>query len=342
MRPKVSIIVLNYNGLEYSRNCLKSLLGTRYKNFRIYLIDNGSEINEAKILKKEFKNKKIHFTRFPQNLGFVEGTNQAVKNISSKYIVFLNNDTLVKPDWLLPMVKEMESDKNIGACQPKILSLNASVFDYAGASGGFLDKYGYPFTRGRIFFSSEKDKGQYDQKTEIFWASGVALMTRKEYFIKSGMFDPIYFLYMEEIDFCWRLKNLGFKIFVIPSSTVYHKTAATAGRNMIKKRFYEHRNNLLLLAKNYTLRDLVVLFPERMLLEYISFIYFLIKFDWESFFGQMWAHCSFWILLPKVLLKKRKRLKQVKYFAPQIYQKSVVFQYFIFKKRNFETIINSK
>lgn len=338
--PEVTVIILNYNGLKFTRDCLKSVLKTNYPNLKIILVDNGSINNEALVLKKEFKDKRVSFIRFENNLGFVGGNNEASKTVRSKYVVFLNNDTTVDPNWLQPLVGEMESDKKVAACQPKIkLISNPKKFDYAGACGGFIDKYGYPFTRGRIFFTSEVDKGQYDKKTEIFWASGVAMMIKRELFLKVGMFDKRFFLYMEEIDLCWKLIKNGYKILSVPSSIVYHHVAASSRKNMLKKRFFEHRNNLILLVNNYPLHDLLAIFPQRLVFEFITFIFYALKGDFNSFFGLLMAHINFWWIFPSLLASREwKNGSNSKSFKGLIYPGSLVIDYFILGRRRFDQI----
>ena len=191
MRTKVNIIILNHNGIDDTRECLNSVLKTKFPGFRVVVVDNGSLINEAKILSQEFKNNKVSFLRFNKNWGFTGGNNKALKKINTKYLVLLNNDTVVAPLWLKYLINTMEQDEKIAVAQAKMHSyFKKNFFEYAGAAGGFIDKYGYPFTQGRIFNTVELDEGQYDNMRNIFWASGAAMAIRRSVIKKIGcLFD---------------------------------------------------------------------------------------------------------------------------------------------------------
>lgn len=334
--PDVTVIILNYNGIEETRTCLKSILDTKYPKLKITVVDNGSLKNEAKILKKEFRNKIITFIRFKKNKGFTGGNNFATRRVKSKYIVLLNNDTAVREDWLEKLVKAMEIDSKIAVAQPKILLMNGKSFDYAGAAGGFIDRYGYPFTRGRIFNTLEPDSGQYDRIREIFWASGAAMIIRRSVIKQvGGLFDERFFNYMEEIDFCWRVWSRKFKVIVIPESVVYHKVAATAKHNLIKKRFWEHRNNLLLLLKNVQPRQILSVWPIRVILEVFTYFYYLGTGQPGYLFSLFFAHLDFLRLSPSILLtQKRQRCDGGSPFYPG----SIVVDYFLKKRIRFKEL----
>ena len=339
--PSVTVIVLNYNGLLDTRVCLFSLLKTKYPNFTVLVVDNGSKQNEVDILKKEFTDKRVLFRRLNTNLGFTGASNKVVKDIATKYIAFLNNDTTVTPDWLSYLVYEAESDVTIAACQSKVLLMHSpEKFDYAGACGGFIDKYGYPFTRGRIFYTTEKDKGQFDKKCAIFWASGVCMLIRTKYFIDVGMFDNTFFIYMEEVDICWRLLQRGYKIRSVPASVIFHKVAATAKKNLFKKVFYEHRNNLIMITKNLSNRDLLVILPRRAILELLALLFYLSKLNLSAFLALFCAHVSYILLLPKTIMKRDKRLKNIETFSPLVYNKSIALQYFLLSRKKFFQIMH--
>ncbi|MDO8461064.1 MAG: glycosyltransferase family 2 protein [bacterium] len=338
--PKVTIVVLNFNGLEYTTKCLKSLTQTKYSNFEIIVGDNGSDKNEAKILAKKFNSKKIHFIRFSKNLGFSGGNNKILRTIRNKYVVLLNNDVVVPPQWLSPLVKIMEKDKSIAVVQPKILWMrNKKFFDYAGASGGFIDILGYPFTRGRIFNTLEKDEGQYNSICDIFWASGAAMMIRTSVLEKTGLFDEIFFNYMEEIDLCFRIHQLGFRIICEPTSVIYHAGAATASKNSMQKRFWEHRNNLLLVLKNYQSKKLIHIFPQRILLEYVSFFYYLFTKQFAFSLAVLLSQISLLTLMPKIIWRKRKNhVDETEKMRKLTYQKSIVLSYFIQGRKKFHQL----
>lgn len=339
--PRITIVVLNFNGLSDTDTCIKSLLKTDYPNFRIIIADNGSKINESKILEKRFKNKRIKFIRFSKNLGFSGGNNKILKKVKDKYVVLLNNDTEVTPKWLYPLVNALESNSNIATVQPKILSLSDKrYFDYAGACGGFIDIFGYPFTRGRIFNTQERDKGQYDSICDIFWTSGAAMIIRRNIFDKVGYFDERFFNYMEEIDLCFRIHCAGFCVMCESKSVIYHKGAASSSKNEMKKRFWEHRNSLLLLIKNYPLRTLVYVLPVRIILEYVSIIHYIFSKRFDFVLSVILSQISFLYLAPSMLLNKRRagELESLKN-KNLILKNSIAIKYFILKKRKYSEIM---
>ena len=338
--PKVSIIILNYNGLTDTKKCLNSLLKTKYSNFEVIVADNGSKTDESLILKKKFTDKRFKFIRFEKNYGFSGGNNRVVNLINSKYIALLNNDTIVTPNWLNPLIKTLEEDNTIAVVQPKILWMdNKRYFDYAGACGGFIDILGYPFTKGRIFYTQEKDKGQYDSISDIFWASGAAMIIRRNIFKKIGYFDERFFNYMEEIDLCFRIHRAGFRVICNPKSVIYHKGAVSSSGNEMKKRFWEHRNNLLLILKNYPLRTLVYVIPIRLFLEIISIFHYAIKTKFDFVQSVILSLISLSIIAPSILLGNNHRINLDAYKKNNlIFKNSIVLKYFIFKKRKFSQI----
>jgi hypothetical protein len=326
-KPLVSIIILNYNGLKDTLHCLESVKKTTYPNFEVLLVDNGSDKNEGEILQNKF-GKKYKVILLKKNLGYTGGNNLALKKAQGKYIILLNNDTEVTPNWISPLVDLLEKDGSIAVVQPKIKMLyRKNYFDYAGAAGGFIDSYGYPFTRGRIFESKEKDTGQYDKETIIFWASGAACIIRKSTINKvGGLFDPIFFNYMEEIDFCWRVWKNGYKVYFCPNSTVYHKGAATAGRNLFEKRYWEHRNNLLLLYKNLEQKINKKVSLARLFLELATYFRYLIYGNFTYLKSLFFAHKDFisWVIKQKV--KKNKAIANHKI---PVFPSSVAINYYL-------------
>lgn len=337
MTPQVLIVILNYNGFKDTKACLESLLKTNYTNFSILVMDNGSTQDETIKLRRLFNLKRINFLRLDRNLGFTGSNNLILQKTKEKYVVLLNNDTVVEADWLKYLVKAVERDKTIAIVQPKILWFwNKKYFDYAGACGGFIDFFGYPFTRGRVFNTIEKDHGQYDTPSTICWASGAAIILRTSVLKKVGLFDTRFFNYMEEIDLCFRIYKAGYNIVFEPKSVVYHKVASTASRNMFKKRFWEHRNNLLLILKNYPSMHLFYVLPIRILLEFISIIYYLYikKANFAS--AVILAQFSFLLLFPIVVIERITNKTPVKRsITAIIYKGSIIFNYFILKKRNY-------
>ncbi len=338
--PRVTIIVLNFNGLEDTRLCLRSLLNTTYRNISIIVVDNGSRQNEATILKREFKDKRIEIKRFNKNLGFSGGNNVILKHIKTDYIALVNNDVVVKKGWLAPIIKQMEKNKLIAVVQPKILwERDRRYFDYAGATGGFLDFLGYPFTRGRIFTTLEPDKGQHNKSTNIFWASGATMVIRKSVLEKVGLLDETFFNYMEEIDLCYRILQKGYQIVYEPKSVVFHKVASTASHNSTRKRFFEHRNNLLLILKNFPTVKLLYVIPIRLLMEIISIFYYLAIFRMDFARSVVGSIFSFLFLTPRYLYERNSRNSiDTTQMDRLIYPRSIVLAYFLLGKKTFNEV----
>lgn len=342
-KPSVSIIILNFNGFEDSKECLMSLVKTNYPNFKIFFVDNGSVKNEAKAMSKIFTDKNLKFIHFNKNYGFALGNNKLIRKLKSKYIVLLNNDTVVDKNWLSELIKVAESDKMIVACQPKIRSyFKPEFFEYAGAAGGFLDKLGYPYARGRVLFHLEKDVGQYDEVADIVWASGTAMLLKKSILTDLELLPEDFFFYHEETDLCWRLKNLGFRIVFAPGSIVFHKGASSSKKNLFKRTYFIHRNSLMLVSRNNSFRTLVWLLPLRILMDMLTSGYYLLQGRPTYVIAILKAHISFIILFPSIVLRKLKQKKtpfdSQKNFLPF----SIVWEYFINKKRRFNEIVDKR
>ncbi len=301
----------------------------------IYVADNASTDGSVEMLKKEFPTVKI--IALKQNWGFAAGYNRALEHIDTPYYVLLNSDVEVTPGWIEPIIALMDQDKNIAACQPKIRAFHRKdEFEYAGAGGGYIDKWCYPFCRGRIFHIFEKDEGQYDQITEVFWASGAALFIRSEVYHSVGGLDEDFFAHMEEIDLCWRIKNIGHNVYFHPESLVYHVGGGTLLMGSPKKTFLNFRNNLMLMTKNLPKRSFFPLLFLRMILDGIAAISFLphkngLKNAWAVFV----AHMSYYFYFFRTM-KKRKNVPNRK--VGRIYKNSVVFEFFIKKKRKFSDL----
>ncbi|OGM22977.1 hypothetical protein A2961_01090 [Candidatus Woesebacteria bacterium RIFCSPLOWO2_01_FULL_39_21] len=336
--PGVSVIILNYNGIDDTISCLKSLLKTDYPDFEILVLDNGSASNEAKIIQRNINSKKLKIFRIGQNLGFTGGNNWLVKYVKKKYFVLLNNDTLVNKYWLKRLVSFAKNKKDGAVYQPKIkLSYDQKRFDYAGACGGYIDYFGYPFTRGRIFESREIDRGQYDDPTRIFWASGAAMLIRKSILEEEGyLFDNDFFNYMEEIDFCWRLMNKGYKIYSVPQSVVYHKVAGSAGKNLLKKRYWEHRNNILLMIKNLEKTDLLIFLTIRPLFELLTYLNYIMQLKFKFVASLFLAHLTLFYMIPKFIKKRTGNYKKLSELP--VFKGSIVVSYFIENKKTFKSL----
>ncbi|MXV50493.1 glycosyltransferase [Pedobacter sp. HMF7647] len=247
--PKVAVVILNWNGKLLLEKYLSSVYNSTYQNLEIYVGDNASTDDSLEFVKENFPGIKILVN--DKNYGYAGGYNHILEHIESDYFVLLNSDVEVTPGWIEPVIKVMVTDPSIAAAQPKIKAFHEKgSFEYAGAAGGYIDRYGYPFCRGRIFDYVEKDDGQYDDDREIFWASGAAFFIRKSCWKEVKGFDEVFFSHMEEIDICWRLKNLGYKIMYCAQSTVYHVGAGTLNTGSPFKTYLNFRNSLMMLKKN--------------------------------------------------------------------------------------------
>jgi len=258
--------------------CLDSLSRTEWPALRVLVVDNGAEASDTAGI--ESSRPEVEIIRLASNMGYAGGCNEGLKRCASEYVVFLNDDTEVDPGWLAPLVLEAERDPAVGALQPKILSLKARregrrMFDYAGAAGGLLDRVGYPYCLGRTFSGTEEDRGQYDAQSELFWASGVALFARREALVRLGGFEGGFFMHMEEIDLCWRMRLHGLRVRSVPRSVVWHEGGASLQQGSPMKVYYNHRNALCMLLRNRGLAALWFLLPIRLMLEAAATLYYL-------------------------------------------------------------------
>lgn len=276
-QPKVAVVILNYNGKSWLEQFLPNVIQhTTYSNAEIVIIDNASTDNSIDFLQQYFPQLTLVINK--NNTGYAGGYNEGLKNIDSEYYVLLNSDVEVTENWIEHIIHFMLKDESMVACQPKILSYHErNKFEYAGAAGGFIDKYGYPFCRGRIFDTCEEDNGQYNQSSEIFWASGACFFIKADIFHKVGGFDADFFAHMEEIDLCWRLKNLGYKIGYCAESSVYHVGGGTLHKSNPRKTFLNFRNNRKLLRKNLSQSDLKSIYTTRNRLDQLAALVALTK-----------------------------------------------------------------
>jgi GT2 family glycosyltransferase len=330
--PSVAVVILNWNGKQYLQQFLPSVIQSTYTNIEIIVADNASTDQSLELLEREFPNVKV--IRFGENFGFAKGYNEALRQVDSDYYVLLNSDVLVEPGWLEPMVALLEKDKKYAACQPKLLAFHdKSLFEYAGGAGGWIDILGYPFARGRLFDHCEKDNGQYQEIEEIFWASGAALMIKSEVFHKVGGFDPFFFAHQEEIDLCWRIHNIGYKIFACPQAVVYHVGGGTLPQGNTRKTFLNFRNNLIMLSKNLNPAEAFQKIALRLLLDQVTAWKGLLSGDKGYFFAIQKAQLAFFRYRSNRdnLITKRSELTHL----PGVYAKSIVWAYFIKKKKTF-------
>jgi GT2 family glycosyltransferase len=313
--PFISIIILNYNGKKFLDECLTSIFNTKYENFEVILVDNGSSDGSVEYVKEKFGEKeKLKILALNQNMGFAKGNNEGFKIAKGEYIIFLNNDVRVKENWLKELIKVMERKPDIGAAQPKILLDDGVHIDAAGC---FIDYMGRVYQRG-VF---EKDKGQYNSIDEVFYAKGAAIIVRRKVLEEVGIFDPDYFLYYEETDLCWRIWLKGYKVVYIPNSIIYHKGGATVGKKRSPEAiFHARKNHIATLIKNYELKNLIkysIPLIIRMLM-YATKL-FLQK---KSSIGKAYIRAIIWnIIHLKETLKKRA---YVQYFIRKIPDKEIL------------------
>ncbi len=336
---QIAIVILNWNGAKLFDIYLPSVIrNSDHPNVELIVADNGSTDNSIQHLKNNFPSVKI--IDLSKNHGFAEGYNQALKQVEADVFVLLNSDVEVTPGWLEAALKLMEEDELVVAVQPKILSYEKPhQFEYAGAAGGFIDRFGYPFCRGRILNRMEPDLGQYNKPTSIFWASGACMFIKAEAFRKAGGFDGDFWAHMEEIDLCWRLKNQGYKIMYQPESVVFHLGGGTLSYGSMRKVYLNFRNNLFMLFKNLPKSYFNRIFFARMILDGVAAIKFLAGFHFTSFWAVVRAHASFYRHLGS-LKKKRKALQKltVKKHHSEIYTKSIMWKFFIQKKRRYSEL----
>ncbi|MDB4643597.1 glycosyltransferase family 2 protein [Flavobacteriaceae bacterium] len=328
---KLALVLLNWNGVEMLKRFLPDLIEYS-KEATIYVIDNNSTDNSVAHLKSNFP--QINLIQNPSNLGYAGGYNKGLENIKEELLCLINNDIRVTENWLPPILKLFKSNPNIAAAQPHILDeKDHSKFEYAGAAGGYIDRFGYPFCRGRIFDHLEKDQGQFNGDESIFWASGACLFIRNELFKQANGFDEDFFMHQEEIDLCWRLKNRGYEIFSVGNSKVYHLGGASLP-NSPRKVFYNYRNSLFMIIKNVPFITLPFIFFIRLILDGISGIRFLIKGEITNCMSIIKAHLLVYLNFYR-MFKKRKRL----HFKQNYYKtNSIVLKYFILNKNKIKDI----
>lgn len=328
---KLAVVILNWNGEKFLAEFLPSVIknsGTA----DVYVADNASTDGSISFLITNYPQVNIILNK--KNGGYSKGYNDALKQIKADVYCLLNSDVEVTPNWLDPIIKTFNSCPSTAIIQPKILDYNnKSYFEYAGAAGGFIDKYGYPYCRGRIFNTLEKDNGQYNDITDIFWASGACLFIKTEIFKKLEGLDELYFAHMEEIDLCWRAKNLGYAVKYVGASKVYHVGGGTLQNTNPKKTFLNFRNSLFTLTKNANGFVAAKIFI-RLILDGVAAVKFLITLKPKHSLAIMNAHFSFYYYLPHVLAKRKLIKTKNKYFT----LKSIVFDYFIAKKTTYKKL----
>ncbi len=328
---KIAIVILNWNGKKLLEQFLPSVIEYS-KNAAIYVADNASSDDSVNFIKTTYPI--ITIIQNKENGGYAKGYNDALKHVEADIFCLLNSDVEVTPNWLSPIIQTFNNDDNTAIIQPKILDYkNKSYFEYAGAAGGFIDKYAYPYCRGRIFNTLEKDQGQYNDTSEIFWASGACLFIRTKLFRALNGFDESFFAHMEEIDLCWRAKNNGYHVKYVGASTVYHVGGATLKNTNPKKTFLNFRNSLFTLTKNANGFVLGKVFI-RLILDGIAALKFLLEFKPKHTWAILKAHFSYYSHLNRLLSQRSIFKSKIKYYQ----RTSIVFDYFVSKKTNYKSL----
>lgn len=329
---KVAVIVLNWNGEKLLQQYLPSVLShTPPYLGRVVVVDNHSDDRSVEFLRNDFPD--VELVCFDKNYGFAGGYNRIIAQVETEYVVLLNSDVEVEAGWLQPLVDVLDNQLEVAAVQPKLRSWEKrGCFEYAGASGGYIDRYGFPFCRGRILDVTEQDKGQYDDEVPVFWCSGAALCVRRQVFLDCGGLDEQFFAHMEEIDLCWRLQNAGYTLKVVPRSVVYHLGGGTLPMNHPRKLFLNYRNNLLMLHKNLGEREYKKVMRMRRLLDGMACCIFLLKGQWANARSVWEAYSSF-----RCMKKNYERYSGGgKLWG--IYRGSILYAFFVRKVRSFSQL----
>jgi len=328
---KLAVVILNWNGQKYLEQFVPILLDRMPDYAELVVADNASTDDSVSFMKQRFPN--VRIIENGRNEGFAKGYNVALRQVEAEYYCLLNSDIEVSEHWIEPCIELMDANEKIAAVQPKLLSFhNRDEFEYAGAAGGYIDKYGYPFCRGRVFGNVEKDHGQYDTEADVFWATGAALFVRSDVYHTMGGLDDDFFAHMEEIDFCWRLKNAGYKIKYCPNSIVYHIGGGTLPKQNAFKTYLNFRNNLVLLLKNLPENRLFRTFAVKFFLDQIAAFFFLLQGHFKDFAAVYKAMHTFY---NNYKTYKAKRSTLPKRAFTDTYPKSIVFLHYFKGKKIF-------
>ena len=307
--PAVTVAILNWNGRKFLKDFLPSVLATTYPNFTVLVTDNASSDDSVAMLKEDFPQVKI--LELAENYGFAEGYNRTMPHIKDPYVVLLNSDVEVEPDWLGPLVEYLQEHPQAAGVQPKIRAhAQRGHFEYAGAAGGFIDRYGYPFCRGRIFDELEPDRGQYDSDLPVFWATGACMMLRTSVVEKIGLFEKAFFAHMEEIDFCWRAQNFGYTLGVEPRSLVYHVGGGTLPQGNPRKTFLNVRNSLIMMHTNLPHGQVFKRIMARLLLDGVWALRLALGREWKSIGAILRAHWAYYGHLGRWQKRRRHIYRQ--------------------------------
>ncbi len=335
---KTAIVILNWNGEGFLKKFLPGVVERSASDeVKIVIADNGSIDHSVVFLEQEYPG--IELIRFDKNYGFTEGYNKALAKVDAKYFILLNSDIEVTENWVNPLIEILEKDKKVAVVMPKIKAYaDKAYFEYAGAAGGFIDIFGYPFCRGRILNNIEKDTGQYDQETEIFWATGACMAIKADTFKNAGGFDTFMFAHMEEIDLCWRLKNQGYKIMFTPKSEVYHVGGGSLPNEHPRKLYYNFRNNLILLYKNLPKGKLYPILVTRLIMDGLAAVKFLFSFKFSYVAAVARAHFRFYSVAPTYHKYRKKYGPKNGEFPDHVFQKSMLARFYFKNKRKFSEL----
>lgn len=337
----MSVIVLNYNGQQFLKDCFDSLLQTTYTNIELLMVDNASTDDSVSFVSQNYPQVKI--IQSGGNIGYSAGNNLGIREAKGDFVLLLNNDVEVTPGWLEPIMEEFELDSSIAAVQPKIRHMiNRDEFEYAGAAGGFMDIYGFPFLRGRVFYTIEKDTGQYDENIDLFWTSGAAMAIRKSVLEETGGLDDDFVHHMEEIDLCWRMLLRGFRLRIRTDAMIYHFAGGTIKPDSFMKVYWNHRNSVFMMLKNYSGKRLFYLLPIRLLLDYLVVIKAALTFDTMKITAIFHAHK--WLIGHIPMIRSKRRTVQALRIVDDsaldhlMLHRSVAIDYFLRKKLTYRDV----
>ena len=332
--PKVSVVILNWNGRFFLEKFLPSVYNSTYPNIEFVIGDNASTDDSVDFVKANYP--QIRIIQNDQNYGFAGGYNKVLEQVEADYYILLNSDVEVTTHWIEPVIEMMERE-NYVAAQPKIRAFHKKThFEHAGGAGGYLDQFGYPFCRGRILHVTEEDLGQYDTEEEIFWATGAALFIKSAAWREAQGFDADFFAHMEEIDLCWRLKGMGYKIGYCPQSTVYHVGGGTLQTSNPKKTYLNFRNNLFMLHKNLPLVQALGIIFIRFWLDLVALIHFLLQGKGKDAWAVSRSHQAFFINFFKNSNKRKKY--NVSFNKKGLYKKSIIWDFYVNKIQKFSDL----
>lgn len=340
---KTSVIILNWNGKKLLQQFLPSVAAhTTGEDCRLIVADNGSSDDSVAFLQAEFPH--VELIRFDHNHGFAEGYNRAIELVDSEYVILLNSDVETTAGWVQPLVSYLDAHQGVAAVQPTIRSFHQkSHFEYAGAAGGFIDRYGYPFCRGRILETVEPDRGQYRDEIPVFWATGASLCIRRSDYINAGGLDGLFFTHMEEIDLCWRLNARGRGVVSVPSSVVYHVGAASLSKENPRKLYLNFRNNLLMLYKNLPRKRLIPTFFVRFIFDFMAAVHLLIQGKVRSSISVVKAYRDFLKMRSSYSHQRRENMRLTTNInLPGTYRESILMAYYLRNKRTYASLFGKK